>query len=245
MFKVNRWILLGCFIFSACQPPKQATVSIQEPRLWEVAYPPALSWLEPAMNGCTLLMPGYGLVVNQKPYSSLIPGEADITLAWGSPNTWPGNTYILGYDELVLIVNLQNPQQLLNPVQLSHIFNGEIKSWGEIKSGDPDEEKIEVWEYPPGNEIRSFFFSILGTSPQNPEALLAPDPSAMLQAVASNPNSIGYVPKRWASEIVKSIPIEGLEDILLRQPIVANTESEADEDIKKWLLCLQQSIQGN
>lgn len=245
MSLVKRLVLLGCLVLAACQPGLQATLPVQEPTLWEVAYPSALGWLEPAMNGCTLLQPGYGLVVSQKAYNSLTPGEADITLAWGQPDAWPGSTFILGYDELAVIVNPQNPQQSFSPVQLRQIFNGEVKSWGEIASGNPDENRIEVWTYPAGNEIRSFFSSIIGGPPQNPEALLAPHPTAMLQAVAGNPNSIGYVPKQWLSQDVKSIPVDGLEGASITQPVVANTAGEPDEDLKTWLFCLQQSIQGN
>ncbi len=241
----NRLLVLFIFILllAACQPQKDTPLVLPTPQLWQVSYPPALGWLEPALNGCTLLTPGRGLVVNQAPYTSLKPGESDITLAWGGGETWDGHTVVLGFDELVVIVNSQNIQPALTAAQLKQIFNGEIKSWGEVNSGSPDEQKIEVWDYPPGNEIQSIFSSTLGAPLHNPEAMFAPEPEAMLQAVSSNPNAIGYTPRRWVNESVKIIPVEGSE-ALANQPVLANTPTEPDEPLRNWLVCLQQSIQG-
>ncbi|NPV78418.1 MAG: hypothetical protein HPY59_18835 [Anaerolineae bacterium] len=239
----NRLLVLFAVLLAACQPQKDAPLTLPTPQLWQVSYPPALDWLEPALNGCTLLTPGRGLVVNEAPYSSLKPGESDIVLSWGGGETWQGYTVVLGFDDLVVIVNSQNSQPALTATQLKQIFMGEIKSWGEVASDSPNEQKIEVWDYPPGNEIRSTLSSILGVSSHNPEAMFAPEPKAMLQAVSSNPNAIGYVPRRWVNESVIIIPVEGSE-ALAKQPILANTSIEPDEPLRNWLVCLQQSIRG-
>lgn len=213
------------------------------PQLWKVSYPPALGWLEPALNGCTLLTPNHGLIVNQTPYLSLKPGESDILLAWGDGYTWGGNTVVLGYDDLVVIANLENLQSTLTAAQLRQIFNGEVKTWGEVISGSPDEQKIEVWDYPPGNEVRSIFSSSFATTLHNPEAMLAPEPKAVLEVVSSNPNAIGYLPRRWVNENIKIILVEG-QEALVRQPVLANTPEKPNEALHNWLGCLQQSIQG-
>lgn len=227
----------------ACQPQKDIPLILPTPQLWEISYPPALGWIEPALNGCTLLMPGHGLVVNRVPYTSLKPRETDILLVWDGEEAWGGSTYVLGFDELVAIVNSQNSISTLTAAQMKQIFNGEIKSWGEAVSDAPDVQKIEVWDYPPGNEMRSMLVSFFGSPLHNPEALFAPDPKAMLQAVSSNPNAIGYAPRRWINESVKVILVEEGE-ALTRQPILANTPTEPDEPLHAWLACLQQSIQG-
>ncbi|MCC6148146.1 MAG: hypothetical protein IT308_11330 [Anaerolineaceae bacterium] len=246
MSSYNRWIILTILLFlSACQPQQSLPAPLPTPLLWETVYTPELAWLEPALYGCTSLTPKVGLITHQIPFSRLESEKADITLIWGeNPDNWSGQTYLLGYDEWVIILHPQNPQPLLALSVLGQIYAGKRSNWGDVFTGSSNDQKIEVWEYPAGNILRELFASQIGNPGFNPEAMLAPNPKAMLEAISSNPNAIGYAPRRWINEGVKIVPIEGLDAALTRHPILANTPTEPGETLRSWLVCIQQSIQG-
>jgi len=195
------------------------------------------------MNGCIFLQAGYGLKINKQPGSRLTPGTSDILLDWKSPSDWPGYTYVLGVDTLELIVHPENPVESLSAGQILQIFNGEIQSWAVLNNEGWD-HPVEVWNYPQGSEIRSFFFSLLRAAPSNPGGLLAPSPAEMLQAVAGNPGAVGYAPGKWVDARVKKVSFSDVDVSSVSLPIIANTNTPPDPHLKTWLACLQQSIQG-
>lgn len=233
------------FVLASCTPGSVTPESIPTPHLWHVQYTPVLSWLEPALNGCTLAETGYGLVVNKLPPEAVDPSAADITLLWGALPSLPGYTIEIGKDELVWIVNPQNPVNNLSFEQIKKIFSGHVPAWKDLDPGQPENAGLEVWDYPAGNEVRAVFLGWAGELERNPAAKLAPDPAAMRQAVSADRNAFGYLPRRWVNASVQTITVEGTAPDQFNAPLLANTPQEPDGDLYDWLICLQQSIQGN
>ena len=224
---------------ASCQavtPP----VIVPTPQFWRVQYTPALGWMAPEFNLCIRQQPGYALVVFEKPASSLDITQAEITLRLGAASGESGYPAELGSDDLVFVVNPQNPLQELTGNQVRDIFSGSSRAWSKYSKGDAN--PIQVWTYPQGNEIRQYFEDSLSPILLNQIAHLAPDPAAMQQAVAADPSAIGYLPAHWVDSSVRQLSIPDLSAPSLRLPILAITQTEPQGAQKEWLLCLQHSI---
>ena len=223
---------------SSCQAA--TSVAIPTPQYWRVQYTPALAWMAPAFNLCIRQQPGYALAVFVKPASAMDITQAEITLRWGPLAENSGYQAELGSDDLVVVVNPQNPVHDLTGRQIREIFTGTNRTWSNYSQGNP--APIQVWGYPKGNEIRQYFEDALAPVMSNPSAHLAPDPDAMRQAVTADPSAIGYLPWRWVDSSVRQLSITGISGSSLRQPILAITQTEPQGAQKEWLLCLQHSI---
>jgi len=223
---------------ASCQaaPP----VSVPTPQFWRVQYTPALVWMTPEFNLCVRQQPGYALVVSAKPASALDVNQAEIILRWGVSAENTGYLAELGSDDLVVVVNPQNPVHDLIGSQLRNIFSGASRAWSAYSKGNSN--PIQVWAYPTGNEIRQYFEDAVAPLRLNPSALLAPDPAAMRQAIAADTSAIGYLPGRWVDSSVRQLSITDISELSLRQPILAITPTEPQGAQKEWLLCLQRSI---
>jgi hypothetical protein len=223
---------------ASCQaaPP----VAVPTPQSWRVQYTPALAWLAPEFNLCIRQQPGYALIVSVKPASALDVAQADITLRWGAAAENTGYLAELGSDDLVVVVNPENPVHDLTASQIRNIFSGVSRAWSAYSKGNSN--PIQVWVYPTGNEIRQYFESVLAPLRLNPSALLAPDPVAMRQSVAADLSAIGYLPGRWVDSSVRQLSITDISESSLRQPILAITPTEPQGAQKEWLLCLQRSF---
>jgi hypothetical protein len=223
---------------SSCQAA--TPVSVPTPQYWRVQYTPALAWMAPTFNLCIRQQPGYALAVSAKPATALDISQAEIILRWGAAVESTGYLAKLGSDDLVVVVNSQNPVHDLASSKIRNIFTGSNRTWSNyIKSNS---NPIQVWVYPQGNEIRRYFEDALAPLGLNQSAHLAPDPAAMRQAVAADPSAIGYLPARWVDSSVRQVPMTDITESSLRQPILAATQTEPQGAQKKWLLCLQGSI---
>jgi hypothetical protein len=101
---------------------------------------------------------------------------------------------LLGQETLVVIVHNSNPLANLASQDLQAIYAGETTTW---RFGDTETE-IQVWTYTSKKgPRRSFERVVLGTAALTSRAFLAPNPQAMLEAVAGNENAIGYLPASW------------------------------------------------
>jgi hypothetical protein len=88
--------------------------------------------------------------------------------------------------------------------------------------------------------------ALLQSSTLTSEAMLAPDPQAMLEAISSDANAIGYLPESALTSSdpsfvaqVKVIQLEqSLQDIL-HPPVIAITQNEPEGLVRELLLCVQ------
>ena len=236
--------LLAVLIITACRPAPVPEIPKITQQIWKLNYTPALSWLGPALSLCTFQQAGTGLVVNELPAAALGTGQDSINFRWGAPDKLSGFPFVLGYDDLIIIVNAQNSIQNLSKSDLQDIFNGHIHSWTalkKVKAGSTGD--IQVWAYPEEDEAQALFESVvLQNTFSNKSASIAPDPGAMRGAVAANPAAIGILPARWLDKSIHAVNISDAIAETLRQPILAITPAEPSTGQKSWLLCLQRTI---
>jgi hypothetical protein len=229
------FLLLGLFCLIACGAPPDAT-PVPTPEPVRVAYTPALRPLRDVLTRCIINHPEMALYLVEVSPSRGIQ-EADILLRLGYP---PEGGYVaqIGWESIVVIVNGDHPVTSLSAEELSFLFSGRVSRW---EDGTP----VHVWIYPEGDDTRQVFDAvILNGLRVTPEAQLAPDPQAMLEAVSGDPLAIGYLPQRWLPGA--SISIVRLNQELadsLRQPVLSLSSREPDGAARPLLFCLQASLQ--
>ncbi|HKV37922.1 MAG TPA: phosphate ABC transporter substrate-binding/OmpA family protein [Blastocatellia bacterium] len=118
------------------------------------------------------------------------PGEIRSLSSLGDM-TSPACEHILGLDGIAVIVNQQNPIQELTREQLGKMFSGEITSWTQVLSPSGPinlyarDDKSGTYE--------SFKALVLAGAQLSGRAKRFEDSTALSDAVAADPNGIGFV----------------------------------------------------
>lgn len=135
--------------------------------------------------------------------------------------------YEIGVDEIVVIVNPENPVTSLNKEQLKGIFTGRIKNWKEV--GGKDENITVVWgQLIPGTN-KLFSEAILDGERVTPEAMLIGDVNDIKEAVASLPEAIGIGPMS-----LKNDPsVKTVETPKIQRPIICVTKRSLSSELQK------------
>jgi len=81
-----------------------------------------------------------------------------------------------------------------------------------------------------------------GVLPARSQALLIPDPFAMIEAIGSSQTAIGFVPASLISSKVNAISISDVDPTQLSLPILAITQTQPDDITRAFLACLQNGL---
>jgi hypothetical protein len=79
----------------------------------------------------------------------------------------------------------------------------------------------------------------MGENATNANALLAPNPAAMFEAIAADPLAVGYIPASWLDKDIQIITIEVELQDAFTQPILALSVREPEGSLRTYLACLQ------
>jgi phosphate transport system substrate-binding protein len=116
--------------------------------------------------------------------------------------------FAIAYDCVVPMVHPSNPLSNLTIDQLKAIYTGEVKNWKGVGgadgpivviSRDTSSGTYEVWEG-----------KILKGAKVTPDALLQASSGAVVQAVSSNKNAIGYDGIGYLNKSIKALSINGI-----------------------------------
>lgn len=240
----KRLSLLGLIlVLAACATPKAAT-PLPTPEAIKVYYPASLQPWADRLASCATSVSAIGLYFIQSADSSLEINENDIMLAIRQPSQNITERYMfqVGWEQVVVVVNQSNSLTQISVNELKQIFNGRESTWVSGAGG-----AIQIWVLPDGEPLRQIFDNALELNqPLAADALLAPDLTAMLEAVSSDKNAIGYLPQSFLSmsasaniEKVKILQLEPSLDNYLHQPVLAITKSEPIGHGRDLLGCLQ------
>jgi ABC-type phosphate transport system substrate-binding protein len=201
---------------------------------------PALQPLAETYRGCVEEMENTGLVLLDTHAASIDLKQAGIGLRWGPGSAFTGQAFVVGQEALVIIVHPQNPLTSIDLSSLQAIFLGTQRNWPQ---SEPPAE-IQPWVSLNGDDVQDVFQAVIlaGQAPSARVVSQAPDPAAMREAVAANPEAIGFLPRRWLDTSVKAISIDGLDPALLQQPVLAVSQTEPQGADKSWLLCVQDRL---
>lgn len=222
-------LLLAFLILSGCSPFETRTPP-PPPQPVEVTYTSSLqTWVE-LLHQCALENPEIALITRETSAADPEFSNGDLTLWFGEPTQGiPGFAASLGMEQIILIAGSNVVLRNVDGEQLQALYS------------EPD-SIYQIWTYSEGNELRTLFEStaIEGT-PLTSAARIAPNPAAMMEAIASDPMAIGYIPRSWYSEDVQNIAVVPDLQAALDHPILALSDTEPQGNLQQYLVCLQQS----
>ncbi|MCL4560620.1 MAG: hypothetical protein M1281_08400 [Chloroflexi bacterium] len=238
-FKRSIWLLL--LGLAACQP--LVGDPLPAPRLIQVQITPALAAWRGKLGNCAAQDASIGLIVDEVPADQMALAKADLLLRIGPGPDTPKTASVVGWEEVVMIVNPQNSLASITGKSWSELLAGRIQDWAAVDPGSkaPTDQtgSVNLWSYLPGDDVRQAVENALGADVElSPRANLAPSPAAMLEAVAKDPNAFGYLPRSWLDNRVREITLlgEGLPD--LQQPVLALTASPPQGPLRQLIGCL-------
>jgi undecaprenyl-diphosphatase len=239
-------VLLLSLVFPAGTAPLAPAATPTAPALTglRVQTTSALSWLQPDFSTCAAQQPELGLLLAELPASGLDLQKGDLAFRWGAPAESHAAAFILGEDELVVVVNPANPLNSLTRAQFEHIFSGTAREWAEL--GDcptcPAGE-IHLWNYPEGEDTQDALASLLPDGVHRAYVLIAPNPQRLREALAEDPAGIGFIPRRWVDDTLKVLALPEFSAQELTFPILALSAAEPQGAARAWLGCLQEALQ--
>ena len=225
---MRKFLFLLIIILTACTPFEFA-IPAPTAQALTVKLSPDLRWIQNSLNACASTYSEGALFIQSDNLDSLKSTEIFISL--GLP---PGleNLYaiLLDHEEIILIMQKQID---INSIDLESIRNSYLSL----------DTHFQAWTYPSNNQSRQIFDNaILNNNALSPHVMLAPQPSAMLEAIMNSPRAIGYIPMSWKTDAVQIVPLgTELEDSLL-QPVLALSNGEPTGASKLLLTCLQQAL---
>lgn len=114
---------------------------------------------------------------------------------------------ILAYDGIAIIVNTENPVADLSVEQIAKIYTGEITNWNEVGGNDGE---IVLIGREAGSGTRDGFESITDTEDACQYRQELTSTGAVITAVESNLNAIGYASLASVKDSVKAISVDGV-----------------------------------
>jgi hypothetical protein len=240
------WLLIGiAVILAACGSPQVSTPA-PTPEAIYLFYPPSLQPWADRLSNCAdnnSLIGLYFFPISQPP-ENLQPDQVLLTLSPSETEIKSASLYQVGREQVVVIINQDNPLTNLSSEELRSIFSGQEKTWP-VDGGQP----VQVWVLPESDQVSTIFNqSVMMTIPVTTDAKLAPDPVAMLEAVSGNTDAIGYLPASFLNSSGSvdpgTVSIVQLNRTLtenLSQPVVAVTQGEPNGQLRSLLACMESS----
>ena len=159
--------------------------------------------------------------------------------------------YVIAKDGVAVVVNPATTVTNLTLDQINKIYTGQIKNWKEVGGADAP---IVVVSREEGSGTRGAFTEITKvltkdaagkeTDGTTADALVQGSTGAVMQTVATTPNTIGYVSLGSLSDTVKAVDVEGVtpstETVLsgeykISRPFIYITGGELTEAAQKYI----------
>lgn len=229
-------LALAALWLSACGVPPTATIP-PSPRPVAVSYSPYMAGIQEALHACAVELPQIAIFFEEIPSNQQDFDGADLVIWWGEAPVANKFAFPLNTDELVVIVNPENPKKELSRSELISLFSGRIVRWSEIGTLDQD---VEVWIFPENNLLsETFQVGVLGGERFTRLATIAPSSEAMLDSIANQPGAIGFLPQSWISADVQAVQIPEAQQLSVRKPLLALVQAEPQGDLAALVACLQ------
>ena len=116
--------------------------------------------------------------------------------------------HIVAIDGIAIVVNPESKVADLTVEQIKQLYTGEITDWSEV-GGDAGE--VVVIGRESGSGTRDGFESVVGAADACKYNQELTSTGAVIAAVASNPNAIGYASLSAVDDTVKALTVNGVE----------------------------------
>ncbi len=139
--------------------------------------------------------------------------------------------YQVGAEDILVIVNLQNPVDELSRAEVLGLFTGTVSNWQEINGRSAS---VQVWSFDNGEDVSAVFVqSALGGSPITSQARLATSPQEMVQAIASDVDAVGILTRGFLTD--ELVAVYSLENI----PVLVYLPTDNQDSSEAIIACLQ------
>jgi len=239
----TRLICLTAFmgLLAACQPTTLPIVDQPTAQILRLDITPETTWILPSLDTCARDSGGILLTVREIATYDLDVASTDILILSGSPNLGNSSVVELGQTSAAVIVHPDNPLDKISIEALAEMFSGQLLLWSQVDPALPAEE-IQVWlPLPQGETWQAVKQNLLTDKNSKRSAHIAPDPQAMLSAVAADTSAVGILPAAYLDQTVKEMETP----LRVNLPIVAVTPDEPVGLARDFLLCIQDAIQEN
>jgi hypothetical protein len=157
--------------------------------------------------------------------------SVDLALRIGQPDDLTSPAYQISSEELLVIVNPQNPVISLTAEEVRGLFSGQILRWQEVKGSSTS---VQVWVFASGEDVQQIFEqTMLEGRPVTSTARLATGMEQMAQAIASDVDAVGILTRHWKAENVSDVYT------IATVPVLALMAGEPHEAVQGILACLQ------
>jgi ABC-type phosphate transport system substrate-binding protein len=157
--------------------------------------------------------------------------NADLAIRIGQPGDLTSPAFRIGTEDVLVIVNPQNPIHQLSAGQVRGLFSGQVQTWKDLAGAD---SPVEIWAYPEGDDVQQVFEqAVLAGSPISTTARLANSPEEMAQAVAKDVEAVGFLTRHWKKGDVAEV------FVAVSAPVLVITSSSPKGNRAALLDCLQ------
>lgn len=115
----------------------------------------------------------------------------------------------VAYDCIVPVVHPSNPVKDLTMKQIKGIYGGFIKNWKVV--GGPDKQIVVISRDTSSGTYEVWHKKVMKKERVFPGALLQASNGAVCQAVAGNPNAIGYIGLGYLNDKVNALTVNNIE----------------------------------
>ncbi len=245
---VHLRVFLVITLLASCAPIPTAT-QLPTLQIVKVGLEPALRPWQSQFNDCATQVPGVALAFYEAPHAERPTPLSDYDYFVQLGGDIPEQAFAtpLGDEIIIWILNGNNLTSQITVEQLATIYEGKAAGWAEVNpSGSAVDQPVAPWVYASNDPLYAVFRSIVwGQRTYPPQANLAPDPEAMLQAVSEDPGAIGYLPGSWLakdestrSKVHAVTVLAGNEPQVTDLPVVAVAVSEPSGASRQILLCV-------
>ncbi len=216
------FLLTSFFLLTSCTP-----ASPTPPAILRVQYTFATRpWLS-KLNDCA---GESALALEQRPVGLLDPQSADLTLRLGDRDL-SGLAYQIDSEEIVVIVNPQNPVRSLSAGDVLALFTGAVSNWQAVGGKDAP---VQVWVFARGEDLQQIFeATALGGAPVVSTARLAAGPEAMAQAVAGDVQAVGLLTRSLLAADVEAVYSAA------NVPVLVSLPAAPEGELANLVACLQ------
>lgn len=201
-------------LFHGCRGASEKTIVIQGSTTLEPLLKSAAEAYEKRAR-VTISVTGSG---SREGIRALIQGECDIsdssagieTMEVARPAAPQGGlkAFVIAYDLIVPIVNPENVVKDITLDQLKGVFAGTITSWSAL-GGSEAPVRLAVRDENSGTA--TMWKNLLGATPPGPAVSYHSSNSGVLNAVAGDSGTIGYVGLSFLNNEVRALRINGVE----------------------------------
>lgn len=226
------WLL---FVLSGCQPIELSPeITFASPDQIRLSIPTSLETIGPVFDQCGEKLQGTTMILEygQSHDSSDYTARVD----WGF-NPHKGKGFPIAKEHIVLITH---PGWIENELGIETIKSIYLDHPNRSNQSPTHFSGIAPWSYPVGDPLREIFtIRILQSDRLVRHTSITPDPAAMLEAVSTQPNSIGYLPNSWTETMPPSQMVRILDEHRVELDVVLFASPPLQRTLYNLIVCLQ------